>query len=222
MKAVIFDMDGVLFDTENLVSKSWQAVAKEDGIKGIEEVLRECIGRSYEDAREIFYNVYGKDFEFDAFRAKEKVIFTDYIEKNGLPIKPGVEEILAYLKAEGYRLAIASSSKKESVLSHLARTGLADYFEVIVGGDMVAKSKPNPEIYQKACKLLGVEPSESYCIEDSLNGVRAGHAAGLTVIMVPDLIPPTEEIEALLHQKCETLVEVQTYLQTQSKKNEIK
>ena len=213
IKTVIFDMDGVLFDTEYLILQVWKKVAEKEAVSNIETVLRECIGRSYEDTRLIFRKFYGEDFDFEGFRTKADQICNKEIEEKGLPIKLGVEEILAYLREEGYKIGLASSTSREGVLSHLRRTGLEGYFEVVVGGDMVKQSKPNPEIYELACSLLGVKPEEAYCIEDSLNGIRAGNSAGLKVIMVPDLIEPTEEILPLLHMKCESLLEVKAYLE---------
>ena len=213
MKVVSCDMDGVLCVTEHLISIAWGKVAKEDGIGDIDVVLKECIGRSYEDTRIVFRKFYGEDFGFDDFRTKANKLFFKHIEENGLPIKLGVKELLAYLKQEGYKIGLASSTKKEGVLPHLRESGVEGYFEVVVGGDMVKHSKPNPEIYEMACDLIGVKPEEAYCIEDSLNGVRAGNGAGLKVIMVPDLIEPTTEILPLLHKKCASLLEVKKYLE---------
>lgn len=214
IKAVIFDMDGVLFDTERLVSVAWRQIAKENSMKEIDRVLKECIGRSYEDARLVFYEHYGEAFDYDGFRAKARQLFFKDIEDNGLPIKKGVDELLAYLKQGGYKIGLASSTRKEGVLSHLKVANIEAYFEVIVGGDMVKHSKPNPEIYQMACKLLEVEPDEAICIEDSLNGILSASSAGLNVIMVPDLIGPTEEILPLLHKQFKSLLEVKAYLES--------
>ncbi len=210
-KAVIFDMDGILFDTENVISRIWYAIAERDDIAQIKEVLHACIGLSYEDARLIFYKYYGDQFPFDDFRAEARTRFYEQIERDGMPIKLGAEELLMYLKEEGYKIGLASSTKYEHVIGHLERTGFRKYFEVVVGGDMVKHSKPNPEIYQIACRKLGVKPEETYCIEDSFNGVRAGHAAGMKVIMVPDILQPIAEIEAVLHGKHESLLKVKEY-----------
>lgn len=213
IKAVIFDMDGVLFDTERLVCKVWNQIAAEEGIKEMDIVLNNSIGRSYEDTRIVFRKHYGEDFDFDGFRTKARRLFFEDIKAHGLPIKIGVHELLAYLKEKGYKIGLASSTNKEGVLSHLREANIEAYFEVIVGGDMVKHSKPNPEIYEMACKLLGVEPMEAICIEDSHNGIRSASSAGLKVIMIPDLLEPTEEILPLLHKQFTSLLEVKTYLE---------
>ena len=137
--------------------------------------------------------------------------------KNGIPVKPGVREILEWLKSAGYAVGLASSTKRESVLRHLKHTGLEDYFSVVVGGDMVEHSKPLPDIYLLACERLGVEPGETYAIEDSPNGIRSAHAAGMCPIMVPDIIAPDEEMGRLSYIILKNLVEVRDFLQRRAK-----
>ncbi len=216
-KAIIFDMDGVLFDTERLIGEIWKQLGEREGLSQIDNVFMDCVGRSYEDTRLVFYRYYGKDFAFVAFREEARRMFFQVIETEGIPIKQGVNELLVYLQEEGYKIGLASSSKKQDILSHLNQAEIRDYFKVIIGGDQVRQSKPHPEIYQLACEQLGGIPHETFCIEDSLNGVRAGIAAGLKVIMVPDLIHPTPEILAQVHKKCSSLLEVKNYLSNKDK-----
>lgn len=219
-KAVIFDMDGVLFDTERLIYKTWCQVAQRYKLDQMDRVRRKCIARNHEEAKAIFHSFYGEDINFEEFKAETKQLFNEEIEKHGIPIKSGVTLLLSYLKKENYKLAIASSTKKAVILSYLERTGLSSYFEVIVGGDMVVKGKPHPEIYQKACSLLCVNPQETYCIEDSLSGVQAGKGAGLKVMMVPDLVEPSAKDLLLVHKCYTSLLEVKDYFETLAK-NEV-
>ena len=212
IEAIVFDMDGVLFDTENLICQAWIEIAEEIGLDGIQEVLLKCIGRNFAASKAIFIEYYGETEEFEKFRKRADDKVHQIIEENGMPIKEGVYDLLEFLKINHYKVGLASSTRKEKVLEHLKRANIEKYFEVIIGGDMVKESKPHPEIYQKACKELGVEPCNAVCIEDSPSGIRSAHAAGLNVIMIPDLIQPTEDISMLLHKQYISLLEVKDYL----------
>lgn len=212
MNAVIFDMDGVLFDTERLCERSWLAVAEAHGLPGMEEIFPRCIGLNANDSRRIVMDAYGEDFDYPGFREEASVWFWDYIEKNGLPVMAGVGEILAWLKENNWKVGLASSTRRSSVLNHLEQAGLRDYFPVIITGDMVEHSKPQPDIYLLACRELGVEPGQAYAIEDSPNGIRAAYRAGMVPLMVPDMIAPDEEMKALSHGIFENLTEVLNYL----------
>lgn len=216
-KTVVFDMDGVLFDTERLCMEGWSRVAKAQGIQGMEEVAARCIGLNSNDTKELVLNAYedsfpGKTFPYDNFRQMVSDWFWGEIKEKGLPVKPGVRKLLPYLQHSGYGIGLASSSKYDSVVSHLKQAQIIDYFSVIVTGDMVEHSKPQPDIYLLACKKLGAEPCRAYAIEDSPNGIRAAAAAGMKPIMVPDLIQPDEEMERLSFLICSDLTEVMRFL----------
>lgn len=217
-KAVVFDMDGVLFDTERVCMESWIAVAKEDKLPGMEEIFPRCIGRNANDSKQIVLEAYGQDFDYDAFRKKASDWFWDYIGKSGLPVMPGVEEILAWLKEKGWIIGLASSTRSSSVRSHLEQAGIRDYFQAVITGDMVEHSKPLPDIYLMACQELGVEPSEAYAIEDSPNGIRSAHAAGMCPLMVPDMLQPDEEIKRLSCRVFKNLTEVLEFIKQESGK----
>lgn len=208
IKAAVFDMDGVLFDTERLFMECWKKVAAERRVRNIEKVAMGSVGLNLRDTRALFMKECGADFPFDEYYEACGKVFRDRVDKDGLPLKPGVREILTYLKEGGYRIALASSTSRRGVLSHLKRAGITDFFEVIVGGDMIEHGKPEPDIYLKACEELSVEPGDAIAIEDSYNGLQSAYTAGLKPVMVPDLIPPTPEIEALLYARCDSLLEV--------------
>lgn len=215
MKAVVFDMDGVLFDTEKLCRASWTALAKEQGIEDMEEVFMQCVGRNANDTKALVLHHYGPDFPYDTFRQRSSEWFWKQIEKSGVPVKPGVWELLSYLKKAGYNIGLASSSRRESVISNLTDAGIAEYFSVIVTGDMVEHSKPRPDIYLLACEKMQVSPEEAYAIEDSPNGIRAAYAAGMKPVMVPDLIAPDEEMRTLSFGIFKNLLEVRDFLRGQ-------
>lgn len=212
MKAVVFDMDGVLFDTEKLCLDSWSHVAKEQEFEGMEEVFEQCIGLNANDTKSLILNHYGQDFPYDSFRVRASEWFWEYIRKKGLPIKTGVKKILPYLQQEGYKIGLASSTRYESVVDCLKRADIIDYFSVIVTGDMIEHSKPKPDIYLLACKKLEVDPGDAYAIEDSPNGIRSASAAGMKAIMVPDMLLPDAEMKRLSHVICRDLNEVIKFL----------
>ena len=212
MKAVVFDMDGVLFDTEVLCMKSWMAVAERNGLQRMEEVFPQCIGLNSNDSRSIVMKAYGDDFDYPGFREQAAAWQREYLEKYGLPIKPGLEEILGWLKTSGFAVGLASSTRSSSVFGHLDQAGIRYCFSVVITGDMVEHSKPRPDIYLLACSRLGVKPQEAYAIEDSPNGVRSAHAAGMHTVMVPDMIPPDEEMKRLSRVILKDLPEVLDYL----------
>lgn len=212
MKAVVFDMDGVLFDTERLCQESWIVVAEEDGLPGMEEIFPQCIGLNANDSRRIVLGAYGEDFDYEGFRQRASDWFWNYIEEHGLPLMPGVREILVWLKENGWTVGLASSTRRSTVLKHLEQAGIGGYFAAVVTGDMVEHSKPRPDIYLMACRELGVEPEQAYAIEDSPNGIRSAHAAGMVPLMVPDMIAPDEEMERLSRRIFQDLGEVLTFL----------
>ncbi len=209
IEAIIFDMDGVLFDTERICADAWKEAARIRQVEGdVDSMILKCIGLNNNDTKAMVLQTLGADFPYDELHDLCSQVFHEIVERDGLPVKTGVRELLSYLKEEGYRIGLASSSRKASVLSHLNRAGLTDYFESITGGDMVEHSKPLPDIYLIACDSLGVAPKRAIAIEDSPNGIRSAYAAGMLPVMVPDMIEPTPEIEALLYRECNTLLDV--------------
>lgn len=196
-KTIIFDMDGVLFDTEQLFVDCWKQLAQKYKIIGIEEVCYACIGTKAERTREIVLEHYGSDFPYDKYRSEISILFQDYIRNNGVPIKPGVNQLLTLLKNTSYSIGLASSTKTSSVRTQLDSAHLLPFFDVIIAGDMVEKSKPEPDIFLRCCNALNGIPKDTYVIEDSFNGIRAASRAGMIPIMVPDLIAPNEEMQQL-------------------------
>jgi len=211
MEAIVFDMDGILFDTERLCMEGWKKVAGKKDLQGIEEVCTQCIGLSACDTRKMVINYYGEDFPYEDFRSDVTEWIHKRIERKGLPVKEGAKNLLPWLEQAGYKLGLASSTNYASVIKHLKRAEMIDFFQVVVGGDMVEHSKPQPDIYQLACRKLDVEPQMAYAIEDSPNGIRSASSAGLKPIMVPDLIRPDEEMEGLSFMICDSLLDVMNY-----------
>ena len=215
-KAVVFDMDGVLFDTERLCMDMWARVADARGLKSMIQVGFDSIGRNENDTRALALSAMGEDFDFEDFRAEVSRMCHTYVNEHGIPVKPGVRELLDFLRQQGYRIGLASSTRRESVLRNLERAGIRDFFEKVISGDMVEHSKPRPDIYLLACEQLGVDPGVAYAIEDSPNGIRAAHGAGMKPIMVPDLIAADREMEELSLAILEDLQAVKEYLKSKA------
>ena len=211
-KQIIFDMDGVLFDTENLVFSCWKFAAGKFMLTGIEDVFYQVIGVSSEGTKKGFSKTYGDKLDYAQFREETHRMFDEKIEKNGVPLKTGARELLQFLKINGWRVGLASSTRVQRVEEMLKATNLYDFFEVIVGGDMIEKSKPEPDIYLNVCEKMKINPKDTYAIEDSHNGVRSAAAAGLRVLHVPDMLKPTEEMEQLSYMIFPDLIEVREYL----------
>ncbi len=210
--SVIFDMDGVILDTERTIIESWKIVAARHDIPDIEDTCVKCLGTTWEITQAIFYERYGKEFPLMAYEDEMHAGFWDLCAETGIPVKPGAEEILKWLNEAGIPVALASSTRKEVVLKELTDAGLAGYFREFVCGDMVTRSKPDPEIFLKAAEALKTEPRDCFVIEDSFNGVRAGHSALMRVLMVPDILQPTEEIRSLTEAVLPSLKDARTYI----------
>ena len=209
--AVLFDMDGVIFDSERAVLACWQEVGASFGLKGIEQVFVRCVGVNKQRTRQIFFEAY-PELDFLRFDEAVRALFLSRYDKGRLPLKPGVREILSHLKAEKIPLALASSTRLVTVRRELDEAGLLAFFDTVVGGDTVTRSKPDPEIFLTAASRLGVEPRHCYVIEDSFNGIRAACAGGMHPIMVPDMLEPDEEMKEKAEVIVKDLFEAKAYL----------
>lgn len=207
--AVIFDMDGILFDSESVYIEGYVKYAS--NYPDIRETSLSCVGANGKRTREIFMEKYGADFPFDAYYLKVK----EYVASHPIPLKPYVHEILGWCRQQGLPTALASSTRQESVMRMLNEAGLTAYFDIIVCGDMVSQSKPHPEIFLTAAERLGAEPQDCWVIEDSYNGIRCAHNAGMHPLMVPDLLQPDEEIRPLCEAVFPDLMGVIGYLEEQ-------
>ncbi len=205
-KAAIFDMDGLILDSERIVLKCWEAVGQKYGFPDIETYGISVIGKNKTATIEEFERVYGEPGD-----RYEKEMRKVYLSME-VPLKPHTIELLSAMKSAGMKIAIASSSTREEVTTQLTKLGAFQFFDAAVCGDQVTKSKPDPEIFLLACDALGVKPEESLGLEDSFNGVRACKASGLFTIMVPDIIQPDDEMKGLADIILPSLKDVQDFL----------
>ena len=212
VKSIIFDMDGVLFDTEKICYRVWLKLAEKFHIEDIDDLISNCRGVNLKDTIKYIDEHYGET-GIECMKAFAH-IKEDIVEKEGLPVKKGVYELLKYLKENNYNVALASSTEREIVLKYLKKAEIDDYFNKIICGDMIEHGKPAPDIYLKACEELNKKPEECIAIEDSFNGVRSAYNPGTHVIMVPDMIQPTEEIKKMLYKKFDSLCDVKSFLES--------
>lgn len=194
--AVVFDMDGLLFDTEALYQEAGALAARDFTCELTPEVFRSLIGLPWAASARLLLDHFGPSFDVDGFAHSWRGHFGAIVETR-LPLKPGVVELLDCLDAHGLPRAIATSSSHKTAQHHLAFHNLAGRFHHVVASGDYAAGKPAPDPYLMAAKRLGVEPGLCLALEDSYNGVRSASAAGMMTIMVPDLLDPTDEIRGL-------------------------
>lgn len=215
LQGVVFDVDGVLFDTERLTQQTWLTVGNQMGWPQVGEHYLEFVGQNRNDIHQKMLKLFGPEFPKEEFMKTCSSYSQARMEREGVPMKPGVRDILDFLKARNVPIALATSTGRERTLRRMEMTGLAPYFSAMITGDQVLHSKPDPEIYQIACRALGTDPAQTAAVEDSRNGILSASRAGMKVIMVPDMIPPTPELDALLFRRCTSLMEVRDFLAQQ-------
>lgn len=207
-EAVVFDMDGVLFDTEK---RGLEMTLKAAAVVNIpitrEDALR-TLGLTGKATEGLYKELYGQDIDFSRFSQVWSAMMMEAAETDGMPVKPGVRPLLQWLRHRGVSMAIATATKKKTVERYLALSDMAHYFQALSCGDMVEKGKPDPEIYLLAAKKLGVEPASCIGVEDSVNGLRALRAAGMVSVMVPDLLPYTEALAPYVDHRFDSIGKV--------------
>ena len=214
VRAVIFDMDGVIFDSERATFLGWKELAEKYGFADLEIPYRQCIGVNAARSREIFLDFYGADFPYDRLCREQSENYHRKYDGGRLPLKLGVRELLEDLARRRLFVAIASSTRTVTVEAQIRDAGLAGYFQRIVGGDQVARSKPEPDIFLEALRGTDIAPGEAVVLEDSFNGIRAAARAGMIPVMVPDMLPPDREMEQLARVILPDLTEVPAFLDT--------
>ena len=194
IQGVLFDMDGVLFNTERIYTQSEYEAAKQIGVPMAREYPTKFCGMNSKLINEILAQDYGPDFDVPHFRRLAKKISMARIEAEGLAVMPHVEKTLLWLRDNRIKTSVASSTKTDIVQDFLARAGFAPYFDAVVGGDQVENGKPHPDIFLFAAQRLGLVPQHCVAVEDSYNGIRSAFAAGCVPVMVPDMLPATDEM----------------------------
>lgn len=191
---VIFDMDGLMFDTERLFRDHLKIAAAGYGYEITNELYAKTLGTSGVVLREIMCGQLGPDYPLEEISAETWVLVNQYIDECGIPVKPGIPELLEWLCTQHIPCCVASSTHSDKVKHHLKAAGLDAYFSHVTGGDMVERSKPDPEIFLTACASMHTAPQDALVLEDSSNGVRAALAGEIPVICIPDLKQPDPDL----------------------------
>lgn len=212
IKAVIFDMDGLMFDTERLSADYWIQAGQEKGLLIGEAFLANIRGSSKEEAEGWFHACYGDAYDYWELRNRKTELLRTYLDTHEIPLKKGLEELLIYLKNNGYKIILATSTAKNYAFDYLESAKVKKYFDDFVCGDMVSRCKPDPEIFFQAAEKAGYAPCECVVLEDSLNGIAAAVAGGFIPVMVPDITKPSAELKERLAAECRDLLEVMDFL----------
>lgn len=207
IKGAIFDMDGLMFDSERLVCNIWQEMMDENGYKFNVDIFKNTIGLRRDKTKEFYISLYGSDFDYDRFKMQSRERFYKRIEKDGVPIKKGLFELLDFLRDNGIKMAVATSTSAKTALKVIKKAGVYDYFDSFVCGDDVKNGKPHPEVFLTAAERIGVPPEECVAFEDSINGIKSAFDANMTTVMVPDFLQPTDEIKPKISLLCKSLDE---------------
>ncbi len=208
VRAVIFDMDGLILDTEKHLVKYWCMAANEAGFPMQRDHALNIRSLARKFAIPYLQGIFGEDFDYVKIRSRRMELMTEALEREGLELKKGIRELLAFLRENHIPAAIATATDLERTKAYLTRVGIFDCFDRIVCATMVESGKPKPDIYLYAAQQLGLPPHECMALEDSPNGVRSAATAGCVTVMVPDLTQPDEEISALIHAKADSLLDV--------------
>ena len=213
--AVIFDMDGLLLDTERVAFEAFVEACESLKVRVDRTVYMQRVGTTAAKTREILVNALGKSFPYDALERVWSEKYARGSSAKAVPLKDGAEALLERVRKARLPMALATSTAHEEAVVRLESVGLLDFFELIVAGDQVHQGKPDAETYLKAAEGLGLSANRCLAIEDSDNGVRSAHVAGMAVIQVPDLVEPADEVRLLGHIILGSLGDVERYLESE-------
>ena len=214
IKAVIFDMDGLMIDSERVTFEGYQHILSKKGKTITEDFYITLLGKPIKGIFQRFYDVYGNDFPIESVITDVHRYMAERFETEGVPLKTGLVELLKYCREKGYRTIVATSSNRNRVDTILKSADIEQYFDDSICGDEVTKGKPDPEVFLKSCMKLGVNTDEAVVLEDSEAGIQASYAAGIKVICVPDMKQPEPEYAQKTFMIVTDLNKVKYWLET--------
>ena len=205
IKGAVFDMDGLMFDTERLVYENWQNMMDERGYDYDLDFFKTTVGKRKNEVQRLYFDRFGDDFPYWELADLGKARYVERVKAEGIPIKKGLIELLTFLKERGIKTALATSTSRQTAEFNLKSAGVTEYFDALVCGGDVTNGKPHPEVFLTAAAALGEKPGDCVAFEDSINGIKSAHAAGMTTVMVPDFLAPTDEIMPMIDCLCGSL-----------------
>ena len=214
IKAVLFDMDGVIFDTEREYLKEWEVIFKKYGYKMKKEIYISVMGRGRKKVKEIFKEKFGEDLPIDKMYIEKDKMLKEAVENNKVPLKEGALELLEFLKENGYKIALATSAKRERVKIQVRHAKIENIFDVIVCSEDITNLKPDPEIFLKAAEKACVNPENCIVIEDSEAGIKAAFNAKMIGFHVEDLKKADESILKYSYKNFKNLIEIKEYIKS--------
>ena len=214
IKAIIFDMDCLMIDSERVTFECYQERLKDMNLTMDEEFYKTLLGKPIKGIYQRFYDVYGNDFPIENVIQDVHQLMAERFETEGVPVKKGLVELLHYLKDNNYKTIVATSSNRDRVDKILAQAKITEFFDDSICGDEVTKGKPNPEVFLKSCQKLGVNVDEAIVLEDSEAGIQASYDANIKVICIPDMKYPEKQYEEKTFKILKDLTEVTAYLKS--------
>ncbi|MEI3338013.1 MAG: HAD family phosphatase [Clostridium sp.] len=214
IKAVLFDMDGVIFDTEREYLKEWEVIFKKYGYKMKKEIYISVMGRGRKKVKEIFKEKFGEDLPIDKMYIEKDKMLKEAVENNKVPLKEGALELLEFLKENGYKIALATSAKRERVKIQVRHAKIENIFDAIVCSEDITNLKPDPEIFLKAAEKVCVNPENCIVIEDSEAGIKAAFNAKMMGFHIEDLKKADESILKYSYKNFKNLIEIKEYIKS--------
>jgi beta-phosphoglucomutase len=212
IKGLLFDMDGVLFDTERVYLNTWIKVFHEYGYEMSKDVYISVMGTGRENVKKVFLDAFGRDLPIDEMYKEKDEQLLSVVRKGQVPLKLGAKELLSASRKKGYKIALATSAKRERLDIQLKTKNMEEYFDAIICGDDVSKGKPDPEIFLKACYKLGLKPENCIVIEDSPAGIKGAYNGKMTGFHIEDLKKADDEILKYCQKSFKSLLEIKEYL----------